>query len=129
MSQSDEEVHGSYWDGDNRVTGSIPIPSYDIQSEEMMIERKRCIDIIQMARNGEIDTDFRSIIHMIKSGLSVEQIKNWSVFMINLAYSLQVLSPLYGSVEDWVKVSSAEQAGSRSGNWSASVMNLKYVVR
>lgn len=32
----------------------------------MNAERKRCADIVQLARDGEIDGDFRSIIHRIK---------------------------------------------------------------
>lgn len=30
-------------------------------------ERKRCLDIISAARHGDIDQDFRSILHRIKS--------------------------------------------------------------
>lgn len=38
-------------------------------------ERKRCVDILQLARFGEIDQDWRSVISMIESGWTVEQIK------------------------------------------------------
>lgn len=38
-------------------------------------ERKRCTDIINAARFGEIDQDFRAIGHMIEGGLTVEQLK------------------------------------------------------
>lgn len=33
----------------------------------VVAERKRCADIIQLAREGEIDGDFRSLIHRIKN--------------------------------------------------------------
>jgi hypothetical protein len=38
-------------------------------------ERKRCEEIVQLARFGEIDTDFRSIVGRIKNGDTIEQIK------------------------------------------------------
>jgi hypothetical protein len=38
-------------------------------------ERERCAEIVQMARMGEIDQDWRAVIHFIEGGLSVEQIK------------------------------------------------------
>ena len=38
------------------------------KQEEISEERQRCLDIVQAARNGDIDEDFRSIIHMIESG-------------------------------------------------------------
>lgn len=38
-------------------------------------ERARCADIVGLARFGEIDTDFRTIIYFIKTGMSVEDIK------------------------------------------------------
>ena len=39
------------------------------------IERKRCAGIVQLARAGDIDQDFRSIIHRIESGDTVDEIK------------------------------------------------------
>jgi hypothetical protein len=38
-------------------------------------ERERCAAIVMAARFGELDQDFRAIIHMIEGGLSVEQLK------------------------------------------------------
>ncbi len=38
-------------------------------------ERTRCAEIVQLARFGEIDQDWRSVIHFIEGGLSVETIK------------------------------------------------------
>lgn len=38
-------------------------------------ERERCAAIVTAARFGELDQDFRAIIHMIEGGLSVEQLK------------------------------------------------------
>lgn len=39
-------------------------------------ERDRCAKIVQLARAGEIDTDWRSVIFLIKSGTSIEDIKD-----------------------------------------------------
>lgn len=41
-------------------------------------ERDRCAEIVQMARAGEIDTDFRTIVHFIEGGMTVDQIKKLS---------------------------------------------------
>jgi hypothetical protein len=38
-------------------------------------ERARCVAIVQAARFGEIDHDFRSIVHMIESGETVQQLQ------------------------------------------------------
>lgn len=38
-------------------------------------ERERCAAIVTAARFGELDRDFRAIVHMIESGLTVEQLK------------------------------------------------------
>jgi hypothetical protein len=46
--------------------------------DETAVERKRCAEIVQLARFGEMDTDFRSIINAIESGKTVEEIKSWS---------------------------------------------------
>ncbi len=34
----------------------------------VLVEQARCVAIVQAARFGEIDSDFRSIIHRIESG-------------------------------------------------------------
>ena len=38
-------------------------------------ERKRCVEILQLARCDEIDRDWRSIIYRIEAGDTVEDIK------------------------------------------------------
>lgn len=38
-------------------------------------ERDRCVAIVQMARMGEIDQDWRAIISIIEGGMTLEQIK------------------------------------------------------
>lgn len=38
-------------------------------------ERDRCFAIVEAARFGEVDRDFRAICHMIEGGRSLEQIK------------------------------------------------------
>jgi hypothetical protein len=38
-------------------------------------ERQRCAEIVQMARDDEVDRDWRTIIDMIEAGYSIEQIK------------------------------------------------------
>jgi hypothetical protein len=38
-------------------------------------EQKRCYDIVSAARFGEIDRDWRSILSMIESGETIEQIQ------------------------------------------------------
>ncbi len=38
-------------------------------------ETDRCAGIVQLSRAGEIDTDFRSIIHFIEGGEDLESIK------------------------------------------------------
>lgn len=38
-------------------------------------ERDRCEGIVQLARAGEIDQDFRTVIHFIQGGMSVEDVK------------------------------------------------------
>lgn len=38
-------------------------------------ERARRAEIVQMARAGDIDQDWRSVIHRIKGGDTVEQIR------------------------------------------------------
>lgn len=47
----------------------------DTESASTITERRRCADIVQLARFGEIDTDFRTIIHFIEGGLSIEDVK------------------------------------------------------
>jgi hypothetical protein len=44
----------------------------------VLVERERCIDIVQAARFGDVDRDLRSIIHMIESGQTATEIKNHS---------------------------------------------------
>lgn len=39
-------------------------------------ERRRCSDIVQGARQGDLDNDLRSIISMIEGGLTVAEIKD-----------------------------------------------------
>ena len=39
------------------------------------LERDRCAEIVQMARCAEIDQDWRTVIHFIEGGMSVDQIK------------------------------------------------------
>ena len=39
------------------------------------LERERCAEIVGMARFGEIDRDWRSIIHLIEGGQSVAEIR------------------------------------------------------
>jgi hypothetical protein len=41
-------------------------------------ERARCAGIVQLAREDLTDTDFRSIIHLIKGGTTVEEIRSWN---------------------------------------------------
>lgn len=43
---------------------------------EVEAERARCAEIIQLARCGEVDRDWRCLINMIESGQSIEQIKS-----------------------------------------------------
>lgn len=38
-------------------------------------ERQRCVDIVSAARFGEVDRDFRALVHMIEGGRSAEEIK------------------------------------------------------
>ena len=38
-------------------------------------ERRRCYDIVMAARLSEIDTDFRTILHFIDGGRTIEKIK------------------------------------------------------
>lgn len=38
-------------------------------------ERARCAAIVQAARAGNIDGDFRTIIHFIEDGASIDEIK------------------------------------------------------
>ena len=45
-----------------------------IQEEARAQERDRCVAIVQAARCGEIDQDFRAIISMIEGGRSVEDL-------------------------------------------------------
>ena len=39
------------------------------------IERHRCLNIVRAASRGEVDCDLQSIISMIDSGRTVQQIK------------------------------------------------------
>lgn len=43
--------------------------------EARAAELLRCVGIVQAARFGEVDQDFRAVISMIESGLSVDVIK------------------------------------------------------
>jgi hypothetical protein len=45
------------------------------QREAAEAERKRCVEIVQLARFGEIDRDWRAIVHIIETGWSIEEIK------------------------------------------------------
>jgi uracil phosphoribosyltransferase len=44
-------------------------------SERLAEERNRCEKIVQMARAGEIDADFRCIISIIRGGETLEEIR------------------------------------------------------
>ena len=44
------------------------------ESNVASAERKRCAEIVQATRFGEVDKDFRSIVSMIESGETVEQL-------------------------------------------------------
>lgn len=48
-----------------------------VQQAAISGERERCSEIASLARFGEIDQDFRAIIHIIDGGASIEQIKTW----------------------------------------------------
>lgn len=41
--------------------------------DAVVAERKRCADIVQRARFGEISQDFRSIVSRIKSGAAANE--------------------------------------------------------
>jgi hypothetical protein len=45
------------------------------QREATEAERKRCVEIVQLARFGEIDRDWRAIVHTIETGWTIEEIK------------------------------------------------------
>lgn len=38
-------------------------------------ERERCSEIVSAARFGEVDQDFRAVIHMIEGGRTAEELK------------------------------------------------------
>jgi hypothetical protein len=40
----------------------------DHENEDVKAERERCMRIVSAARNGDIDTDFRTILHFIRCG-------------------------------------------------------------
>jgi len=41
----------------------------------MAEERNRCLEIVGMARGGEIDSDLRTVLHFIRGGTSIESIR------------------------------------------------------
>lgn len=55
------------------LEGYFDIPA--IVAAAVTAERARCAEVVNAARNGEMDTDLRSIRSMIESGYTRDQIK------------------------------------------------------
>jgi hypothetical protein len=47
----------------------------DEHNRTRQAERERCAEIVQMARCADIDQDWRTVIHFIEGGMSIDQIK------------------------------------------------------
>lgn len=47
----------------------------DALKVELDVERERCSGIVQLARQGDIDQDWRSVIHRIEQGDSLAEIQ------------------------------------------------------
>lgn len=51
------------------------MPTNDELFEAVQVERVRCVNIIQACRFGELDRDWRSVIAMLESGKTDEELK------------------------------------------------------
>ena len=59
------------------IAGTRPAPDAGLVEAATQAERDRCAEIVQMARAGDIDQDWRSVIHNIEGGDTIEQIKEF----------------------------------------------------
>lgn len=78
VKQALPSVSGGVDQQETQTTKPSPSRAEDTATETATdAERERCAEIVQMARAGEIDRDFRAIISVIEGGMTIEQIKEF----------------------------------------------------